>query len=403
MQRYIYRARDEKGKLVRGIILADDELELANKISNLGFFLTGFKISQVSSPKPIKAKASRMNPREVLQFTFQLATLIDSGLPLLECLRDLARSEENERIQGIIDDVRYRVESGSSLKDALSAHPDSFSSLYRAIVGAGETTGKLASTLSDLAGILEWQQDLRAKIKQASVYPIILLCVMVVVVTLLTAIVIPRFAPIFEQAGMELPLLTQIVLNLSYFVRKYWFILLGGAIFLFIGYRIYSSRPGGRYRIDSLKLKLPIFGILFRKIALSRFAHTFALSFRTGVNLLTCLDIARATTGNARIQEVIARARDSVNVGEKLAASLGVSREFPPMVVRMIGVGEESGALAQTLEKVANYYDKEVASTIQRIFTLFEPIMIVLMGGIVGTIALSVFLPMFQMAEAIGG
>jgi type II secretory pathway component PulF len=329
--------------------------------------------------------------------------LIDSGLPLLESLRDLARSEESERIQGIIDDIRYRVESGSSLKEALNYHSNTFSVQYRAIVGAGEATGKLSQTLSDLAGILEWQQDLRAKIKQASVYPIILLCVMVVVVALLTAIVIPRFAPIFEQAGMDLPLLTQIVLNISYFVRNYWFFLLGGVILLFGGYKFYSYKESGRYRIDSLKLRLPIFGELFRKIALSRFAHTFALSFRTGVNLLTCLDIAKETVGNACIQEVIAKARDSVNVGEKLAASLGVSREFPPMIIRMIGVGEESGALTQTLEKVANFYDKEVSSTIQRIFTLFEPIMIVVMGGIVGTIALSVFLPMFQMAEAIGG
>lgn len=402
MQKYSYVARDERGKVIKGIMIAENDVELANKISNLGYFLTNFKLSE-DTAAATKLKTPEMKPKEVIQFTIQLATLIDAGLPLLEGLRDLAREAANERIQRIIDDIRYRVESGNSLKDALSSHPKSFSRLYLAIIGAGETSGNLAQVLNDLCALLEWQMELRTKIKEAATYPTILFCVMVGVVTLLVVKVIPAFEPIFEQAGVDLPLPTKLVLDVSHFVRDFWYILVGGSILTFLGYKFYNATEKGHYRIDSLKLRMPLFGQLLRKIALSRFTHTFALGFKAGINLLTCLDIARDTSGNARIQRAIEKARDSVNVGEKLATSLQMTGEFSPMVVRMIGVGEQTGALSQSLLKVGSFYDKEVASTVKRIFTLIEPIMIVIMGVVVGGIALSVFLPMFKLAQIIGG
>lgn len=401
MQNYIYKARDDYGRMVSGIMTAEDETDLANRISLLGCFLVRAKVTD--SPSNLSAKMPRLKPKEALNFTIHLATLLNAGVPLVAALRDLAQDAEKESIQKVIDGVRYRVESGVSFKEALSLYPASFSKLYTAVVGAGENTGKLHSCLDDLAGLLDWQMELRAKMKEAATYPIILFCVMLGVVTLLVAKVIPAFKPLFEQAGISLPLPTRIVLGASDFVTRFWYIPLGVSAILIAGYLFYNSTPKGKYRLDSLKLKLPLFGTLARKIALSRFCHTFALGLRSGVNVLTSLDFAGEVIGNARLQRSVAQARDSVNVGEKLAAAFRISGEFPPLVVRMIGVGEQAGALTQTLDKVNQFYDREVPAAIKRMFALFEPAMIIIMGIMVGGIALSIFLPVFQMAQIIGG
>ena len=402
MLKYNYIARDESGKVVKGEMLAESELELGSKIAKLGYYLTKYKVSKGPVRTKGISKRFHLKDADILRFTFQLATLIDAGLPLLEGLKDMAREAGDERAQTIIDDIRYRVEAGETLEGALSFHPTSFPQLYRAIIGAGEATGKLGQVLHDLTVLLEWQMELNSKIKEAATYPIILSLVLIGVVTLLVVRVIPMFTPIFEELHASLPLPTQIVLGVSYTVRHYWYVFIIAIVGAVFGYRMLVSTPAGRFKADSVKLKLPLFGILIRKIALSRFVHTFALSFRAGINLLTCLDIAKKTTGNVRLERAIANARDSVNVGEKLAGSLQVSGEFPPMVIRMIAVGEQTGSLTTSLLKIAEYYDKEVASSVRKIFTAFEPIMIVTMGVVVGGIAMSIFMQMFQMVEKMG-
>jgi len=402
MKKYKYTARDERGKVNRGVMMAVNDVELANKISNLGYYLTDFREARDSEFSAGKSKTVNMSAKDLLDFTIQLNTLIDAGLPLLEGLRDLAREAENERIQSLIDDVRFKVEGGTSLKDAMSAYPESFPQLYVSLIGAGEATGKLPQVLQDLAGLLEWQMDLVGKIKEASIYPLVLFSVMVGVVLLLVIKVIPIFEPMFDDMGVALPLPTQIVMGFSQLVRSYWYVWAGTIFALIVSYKIYYKQEKGRYRIDSLKLKLPVFGQLLRKIALSRFTHTFVLCFRTGLNLLTALDISKKTTGNYRIEQAIAKAKESVNVGEKLATSLQMSGEFPGMVIRMIAVGEQSGALAQTLSKVSEFYDKEVTATVKKIFALFEPFMIVIMGLVVGGIAMSIFLPLFSLIGQVG-
>jgi len=402
MQKFNYTARDEGGKVVKGEMLAESELELGSKISKMGYYLTGYKLNK--GPVRLKGPSKRYHLKigDVLRFTFQLATLIDAGLPLLEGLKDMARESQDERMQTIIDDIRYRVEAGETMEGALSYHPTSFPQLYRAIIGAGEATGKLGQVLHDLTVLLEWQAELNSKITEAATYPIILTTVMIGVVTLLVVRVIPMFTPIFEELHSTLPLPTQIVLGVSYVVRNYWYVFIGVIVGSIFAYKAYVSTTVGRFNADSIKLKIPLVGNLIRKIALSRFVHTFALSFRAGINLLTCLDIAKKTTGNVRLERAIGNARDSVNVGEKLAASLQVSGEFPQMVIRMIAVGEQTGSLTNSLLKIAEYYDKEVASAVRKIFTSFEPIMIVTMGAVVGGIAMSIFMPMFQMVEKLG-
>jgi len=403
MQRYLYTARDEIGKQVKGFMAAEDENALASKISQLGYFLTSYKVSKEAALDSRTLGMAVLKPKNVLQFTFQLATLVEAGLPLLESLKDLARESEDPKMQRVLDDIRYRVESGSSLREALMLHPRSFPRLYVAIIGSGETTGKLSQALTDMSNIMEWQQELRGKIREAATYPIILAVVLVGVVGILVIRVIPMFKPMFEDMHASLPLPTLVVMTVSDFAQKCWWGILAGIAALAVGFKYMASTEKGRYFLDSLSLKMPIAGNFTRKIVLSRFAHTFALGIKSGINLLTCLDIARETCGNVRIEKAIAKVRDSVNVGEKLATSLQVSGEFPPMVVRMVNVGEQSGALTQTLGKVSEFYDKEVAAAVKGIFALLEPVMIVAMGAVVGFIALSIFLPIFKMSSLIGG
>jgi type IV pilus assembly protein PilC len=402
MQNYSYTAKDDHGKQVRGTMTADSEIDLANKIGNLGFYLIYSKITAEEHAQ-VKSSLSGLKLKEVLNLTFHLSTLLDAGVPLVGALRELSEDEEKVNIKKIVDDVRYRVESGASLKDALSYHPSSFPKLFTAIVGAGENTGKLPAALKELAALLSWQIELGAKVKEAATYPIILFTVMLGVVTLLVVKMIPTFEPIFKDLRVDLPLPTQIVLSVSHSVRQGWYIIVGGIVALAAAYKFYNSTANGRYVLDSIKLKLPVFGPLTQKIALSRFCHTFSLGLRSGVNILTALDFAADVVGNMRLKRSVLKARDSVNVGEKLAASFKSSGDFPPLVVRMIGVGEQSGSLTQTLEKVNEYYDREVPATIRAMFALFEPVMIVIMAVIVGGIAVAIFLPLFKMAEVIGG
>lgn len=403
MQNYSYTARNDLGKQVHGTMVADSEMDLANKVSSLGLYLVRSKAVTEAHAEAAGSKVGRLKLKEVLNFAFHLSTLLDAGVPLVTALRELAQDEEKANIKKVVDDIRFRVESGSSLKDALSAHTGSFSKLFTAIVGAGENTGKLSGSLKELAALLSWQIELAGKVKEAATYPIILFTVMVGVVTLLVVKMIPTFEPIFKDMGVDLPLPTQIVLGVSHAVRQQWYIIIGAVILSVFFYKFYNSTPSGKYQIDSVKLKLPLFGDLLRKVSLSRFCHTFALGLRSGVNILTALDFAAEVVGNSRLRRSVLKARDSVNVGEKIGASFKESGEFPPLVVRMISVGEQSGSLTQTLEKVNEFYDREIPITIRTMFALFEPLMIVVMAAIVGGIAVAVFLPMFKMAEVIGG
>lgn len=401
MPNYNYTARDNAGKIVKGALEAENEIDLANKTAAIGHFLVSWR-AYAPTAKVI-SKLPSLKPKEVLNFTIHISTLLDSGVSLLTGLQDLAQDSENKNLSKVIDDIRSRVETGVSLREAMSAHPKSFSKLYTAIVGAGESTGKLSVCLKDLIGLLDWQLELKAKLTEATVYPVILLCAMAGVVALLVIKVIPNFEPLFAQGGIVLPLPTLIVLGVSHFARSFWY--LGPLILamLFGAYRFYYSRPKGKFMLDSLKLRLPIFGILARKVAISRFCRTFAIAVKSGVSVLPALDIAGGVLGNDCLERSARKARDSVNIGEKISVSFKAAGEFPPLVVRMISVGEQSGALPEALDKINQFYDREVPATIKVMFTFLEPVMIVFIGVVVGGIALAVLLPMFQMSQIAGG
>jgi type II secretory pathway component PulF len=404
MPTYTYKARDNSGKPVKGILDADDEQDLSNRIKKIGYFLTSAKpiiVLGKRSEQKLKHKG-HLSSQELLNITTQIAISLDSGVTLLTSLNDMAESTEQRTIKAIIEDIARRVESGTSLKDALLEHPRSFSMLYCSIIGAGEGTGKLPYVLNDLARLLEWQLELKARITEASIYPAILFVVMIAVVCVLVGVVIPKFEPMFADMGATLPLPTKVMLEASKVFRKFWWmmaLLVAGGI---AGLKVAMTKEKGRRKIDMWKLKLPIMGDLMNKVALSRFCHTFALALRSGVNVFSALGIASEVTGNKHLEASVVKARDYVNVGEKISTALQMSGKFPHLVIRMIAVGEQTGTLSDTLEKVNQYYDKEIPSTIKRIFALMEPMMIIVMGVVVSGIALSVFLPLTQMISKVG-
>ncbi|MGE5308830.1 MAG: type II secretion system F family protein [Deltaproteobacteria bacterium] len=406
MQTFAYKARDAQGKLTKGVMPAESSDELYGHLKKLGYFLTEAK--PVVATSRTVAKMPAMGAADVMQFTTQLAISVDSGLPLLASLKELARTSTKKNVRFVLEDVARRIESGTNMREALAQHPRSFSLLYISIIEAGESTGKLPVVLNDLAKLLEWQMELQAKIQEASIYPAILFLVMVSVVGVMIGVVIPKFKPMLEELGTGLPVPTMIILSLSTFLQNFWWLLvllIGGSIG---GYMWANSQEKGRYEIDKIKLSLPVFGDLINKVALSRFCHTFALSLKSGVNVFSALGIASHVVDNKLIEVSIVKAKDYVNVGEKISTSLelaskGTGRKFPDIVIRMIQVGEQSGSLAETMEKVNQYYDKEVPTTVRKIFAMLEPMMIVVMGLVVAGIALAVFLPMMQMITAVGG
>lgn len=408
MSFYRYQARDDKGKLIRGILEADGEMDLANRLKKSGLFLTAS--SQAAATRQAQSRQfsrQRLSVAEQLNFTVQLAISLEAGVPLLTSLKDMVRSAKLPGTKMVVDDIARRVESGVSFRDALANHPRSFADLYVAIVGAGETTGKLHFVLQDLSRLLEWQNELRSKVKEASIYPIILFCVMIMVVGVLLGTVIPKFEPMLKQLGVGLPAPTLFVLNVSRVLQENWLAGLIGVGAAVGGWIYANSRPKGRYVIDKYKLRAPVLGELFTKVALSRFCHTFSLSLRSGVNVFSSLGIASEVTGNVYFQTAIVKAKNYVNMGEKISTALELAGkesggQFPDIVIRMINVGEQSGSLTETLEKVNQYYDKEVPAMIRKMFAILEPMMIVIMGVVVGGIAMAVFLPMIKMMSTLG-
>lgn len=407
MPNYSYKARDEQGRVYSGIIAAQNENELFAELRRQGQYLIEHKLTK---SVPVSASARRfgaLNSQDLLHFTEELSISLEAGVTLLQSLKNLIKNEKKARTKSILDNIAYRVEAGSSFKEALEAHPQSFPKLYVSVVGAGERTGKMHLVLRDLANFIEWQLEMKAKVTEASVYPIILFLTLFGVVTVLVAVVIPKFEPMFRDLGVGLPLPTIAILSLSRFVSGYWWLLALGLGALIGGFMFAFSTAQGRYRIDKFMLGLPVAGPLINKIALSRFCHTFALSLSAGIDVYTALGMAAEVVDNSFLERAISNARTYVNTGEKISDSLSIAikeagSEFPDIVISMIDVGEQTGNLVATLNKVNEYYEKEVPSTIRKIFSMFEPLMIVTMGVVVGGIALAVFLPMIQLISNVG-
>ena len=400
---YAFRVRTKDGRIVEGTMEADGEAAVANRLRGQGLVPIEIKHDVKSKMKmELHLMPKRVKLKDVAVFARQFATMISSGLSLLRTLNILAEQAENPKLQETVGLVRDDVERGSSLSASMSKHPKVFSELFVAMIRAGETGGQLDTVLMRVADNYEADYKLRQKVKSAMTYPVVVAGIAVLLVTIMLLFVVPTFAKMFTGLGGTLPLPTQVLMNLS--TASKWLVPLLVVSFItgYISYkRFRRSSSMVRLRTDQVKLKIPIFGDLFRKVALSRFARTLALLLRAGVPVLQALDIVSSTTGN----EVLARAsnevKESVRSGETMAGPLARHDVFPPMVVQMIGVGEDTGALDAMLDKVSDFYDQEVESTTESLTSLIEPLMIAVLGGIVGSMIVALYMPMFSIFDLI--
>ena len=356
-------------------------------------------------PKDILADIAFLQPKvktkDLILFTRQLSTMIDAGLPLIQGVEILANQEPNKTFQKILNQIKTDVEAGSTFADALKKHPKVFDNLYTNLVAAGELGGVLDIVLQRLAAYIEKNERLKRKVKGALVYPSTILVIAVVVVLVMLVFVIPVFQDMFSNLGGQLPALTQGVVDLSAFLRRNFLFLIGAAVAVgFVFSRVKATDKGG-YFFDKLFLKLPIFGLLLRKVAVARFSRTLGTMISSGVPILDGLDIVAKTSGNRIVEEAIMITKASISEGKTIAEPLSKSGVFPSMVCQMVAVGESTGALDSMLIKIADFYDEEVDAAVDSLTSLIEPMMMIFLGGTVGTMLAAMYLPIFKMAGAI--
>jgi len=344
----------------------------------------------------------KVKQRSIAVFTRQLATMIDAGLPLVQSLEILSQQQESKVFKNIIREIREDVEGGSTFAGALKKHPATFNELYTNLVVAGEEGGILDNILTRLANYIEKSEALKKKVKSALIYPATIVGVAIIVVIVLMIFVIPVFETMFKSAGQSLPLPTLIVLTMSKLIKKYVIIFIPALVLLFYLGRKYYQTQNGRAVIDRLLLKLPVFGPLFRKIAVARFSRTLGTLVSSGVPILDGLTIVSRTSGNRTIETAILNARASIREGETIAEPLNRSKIFPPMVIQMISVGESTGALDSMLSKIADFYEEEVDIAVSNLTSLLEPFLMIFLGVVIGGVVISMYLPIFNMASAVG-
>ncbi len=355
------------------------------------------------APKQIKLSfgGQRVKTRDIVIFTRQFATMINAGLPLVQSLNILAAQTENKTLQAVTRAVVYDVESGNTLADAFSKHPKAFTQLYVNMVAAGEAGGILDTILLRLATFLEKNDALIRKVKGAMVYPGVIITVAFVAIAVLLIFVIPTFQSMFASANLELPLPTRIVIGMSNFLIHYWWAMAGVVAGILFGIRQYYGTPAGRKQLDGMLLKAPVLGDVVRKSAVSRFTRTLGTLVSSGVSILEGLEITAKTAGNQVVHDAVMESRNSIAGGETIAAPLERSKVFPPMVISMIAVGEQTGGLDEMLSKIADFYDEEVDVAVGALLSLMEPAMIVILGVIVGGMVVAMYLPIFDMMNAV--
>ncbi len=360
-------------------------------------------VSVREAPKQLSFKmpGGGVKTRDVVIFTRQFATMINAGLPLVQSLSILAQQTENKVLKDVTRAVVYDVEAGNTLADALAKHPKAFTGLYVNMVAAGEAGGILDTILLRLATFLEKNDALVRKVKGALVYPAVIITVAIVAVAVLLIFVIPTFSSMFASVNMELPLPTRVVIRASDILTRFWWAIILGAVALTLGFRTYYGTPDGRKNIDGLLLKAPVLGDLLRKSAVSRFTRTLGTLISSGVSILDGLEITAKTAGNRVVHDAVMQSRQSIAGGETIAGPLQSSGVFPPMVISMISVGEQTGGLDEMLSKIADFYDAEVDVAVSALLSLMEPVMIVVLGVIVGGMVVAMYLPIFDMVNAI--
>jgi type IV pilus assembly protein PilC len=401
---YEYKVRDRQGKLLEGSLEAESSQLVVSRLRQMGYVPIAVDRKDDSGiNKELKLPGFRGKPKikDIAVFSRQFATMIDSGLSLLRALYILAEQTENKAFCLIIDEVRQDVERGSSLSQALARHPKVFHRLYVAMVKAGETGGVLDSVLLQLASTIEKQVELRRKIKSAMTYPIVVFCLCILIAAAMLLFIVPTFKNLYKQLGGTLPLLTRTLISLSSFFTSFWWLIAlmtGGGIFAF---RRWIATPRGRDLWDAFKLRVPVFGRLVQKTALTRFSSTLAVLLRSGVPILEALEITSETVDNAVLSRAVKDVQSAVKTGESMAKPLGTHAVFPPMVTQMIAVGEETGAVDTMLDKIGEFYNQEVQATVDALTSLLEPLLIVFLGAMVGGMVIALYMPMFNIIKLI--
>jgi len=401
MPQYRYMARDRSGQGVRGLMQAPDERALGQVLSEQGLILVEARLQK--GQKAASAGRGRVPLRELILFTNHLSVAVGAGVPVVSAIGDYARDSSHPAMRLVAADVERQVLAGSGLSGAMSTHPKVFSELYTSVVATGEATGQMDTVLQDLVGFMEWQEELRGQIRQASIYPSFMVAMIIGVVVIMMTFTLPKFIPVLKGFGVPLPMPTRVLIATSDFFTTYWYVLLLGLGALVGGLSLLNRHPAGRLFLDRIRLALPLVGGLSRKILLSQFAHYFAMMYRSGIGILQSFNIISGVVVNRVFRRSLIRIREGVEQGRSLYEALSSESLYPPLVQRMVQVGEQTGQLDMALEKVSSYYDREVPASIRKVFAAFEPLLILFMGGVVLFIALSVFLPIYQLSNAIGG
>ena len=398
---YTYKARDKSGNLVSGSLMADNEALVLSRLREMGYTPLEAKKEKSGLKMEFHIRPVKVKMKELAVFSRQFATMVNSGLPILRSLAILADQTEGAVLQGILVEVRLSVERGASLSEALIKHPKAFNDLYVAMVKSGEAGGVLDDVLLRLADAIERDVKLRGKIKSAMTYPVAVVFFVMLIMSAMLLFVVPQFKGIYTQLGGTLPLPTQFLLAISDAFKTYWYIVIGGAFAASFAFKRYKKTENGRAVLDAIKLKIPIFGTLFHKTALSRFSSTLGVLLRSGVPILFALDIVSDTVNNKVMSKAVIDVQSSVREGESIAKPLASHAVFPAMVVQMLAVGEETGQVDVMLEKVAEFYNSEVEASVDALTSLIEPVLIAFIGVAVGASVIALYMPMFGIINQI--
>lgn len=408
MTTFKYAAKKPTGQTVEGTISADDKNQAVAELRKQN--LVVLKLEQQAARNASKgmrlsffSKSPKVDSNELVLFTRQLATMVGAGLALLESIEVLGTQAETPGLRQVCEKLSSELRSGSDLSSAMETCPRAFVPLYVSMVRAGEASGQMDVILERLADYLEASQALRREIKAAMTYPVISLVLVIGITAFLMLGVVPTFRQVFEGLGTKLPALTEFTLNTSAWLKNNWYYVVGGSVGSFFAFGVLKRTPRGELLWHHFTLRAPIFGPICRKIALARFSRTFATLIRSGVPIMATLDIVSATAGNRVVSNTVDAAKESVRNGQLLSDPLGQSKVFPPMVTRMIAIGERTGALETLLEKIAEFYDAQVKAAIKSLTSLIEPLLITFMGVIVGGVVLSVFLPILEVVGKLSG
>lgn len=398
MNTFQYVAKDRNGQSVTGILEADAEAEVAEILHKKELIIISVKpIKQ----KQLKSKDAKVKLDDLVIFSRQLATMIDAGIPLVQALGILGEQIENAGFKNVIISVRKDIEGGINFCDALAKHPAIFSELFVNMTKAGEVSGMLDEVLDRLASYLEKSSSLARKVKSSLVYPAVVVTMACLITAVLLLKVVPTFKGIFDTLGGQLPFPTLVLISVSDMFRHFFLPMVGVFVCLALLFQKYISTEKGRYNFDNFKLTVPVIGTLFQKVALAKFSRTFATLIRSGVAALNALDIVAKTSGNKVVEKVIVTTRDAVRDGEPISKTLSKSKVFPPMVCRMVGVGEQTGQLEKMLSKIADFYDEQVDAAVAGLTSLIEPLVISFLGIVIGGIVIALFLPIFKITELI--